>query len=88
MSGFPGRPDHPDFWLISEALIENDAQADQGTPFEDMVSRIVNPEVLAYIAAQRARRTMDPLVGPIAAWMDGFIAGARYQHKRQEKDNA
>lgn len=86
MSGFPGRPDHPDFWVISEALIEMDAQADQDAPFEDMVGWIVSPAVLAYVAFQRALRMSDPVIGPIAVWMDGFIAGARYQHKRQEKE--
>lgn len=88
MSTPPGRPDHPDFWLISEALIELDTQADQGASFEDIVGRLVDPESVLYAAVQRAIWRKNIGGGSsISLWMDGFVTGVRYQHKRQESDH-
>lgn len=90
---FPGRPDHPDFWLISQALIDTDAQADSGQTIPDIAGRIVDTESLMYAATQRAMRGLVALHGRMtlaesernkavlaATWMDAFVAGARYQH--------
>lgn len=90
---FPNRPDHPDFWLISQALIDTDAQADSGQSFPDITGRIVDVASVMYAAEQRAMRGLVSLHGRMtteesdrnkgtltALWVDAFVAGARYQH--------
>ena len=87
-SRFPDRPDHPDYWLMSQAVIDTDKVADSGDqPITDMVGRIVDTASLRYMAEQRAGRTVNAGIAPrsswialAAAWMDAFYAGTRYQH--------
>lgn len=90
---FPNRPDHPDFWLISQTLIDLDAQMDNHTsPFTDTVGRVVDPQSLMYAAQQRALRSgvQNPGVRMKveAAWMDAFMAGASYQALKQRQQRA
>ena len=80
----PGRPNHADFWLLSEVVIDMDNVAKSGkTPFEDQVGRMVDPESLIYMARQRSLRTRahSHLLEPALAslWLDGFMVGAAYQ---------
>lgn len=89
---FPDRPEHPDLWLISQALIETDAQADADQGIGDITGRIVDPASLIYMAQQRATRAVISGAAPnsmaivlTATWMDAFIAGARYQHLKASK---
>lgn len=90
---FPDRPDHPDFWLISQALIDQDAQADAGQPFTDVVERIVDRDSLIYAAEQRGLRfqagrskpSVAERVAMQAAWVDAFLAGARYQALKERR---
>jgi hypothetical protein len=86
----PGRPDHPDFWLISQAVIDTDALSDGGEDTPTVMERIVDPASLTYIAIQRSAmalrefgindRVTQMLVA--GAWGDAFLAGARFQHLR------
>lgn len=56
-ASFPGRPDHPDFWLLAQIIQDADAVADNATqPFEDQTGAVVDPESLRYMAMQRAMR--------------------------------
>lgn len=83
---FPLRPEHNDLWLMSQALIDTDAQADTGQPIDDIVGRYVDLESLAYMAEQRALRALGPgapekLSTLLAAtWMDAFLAGVQFQN--------
>lgn len=56
---FPGRPEHPDFWFMSQGVIEQDAQADAGQGFEDVVGRYVDVESVLYAAKQRVLRAQQ-----------------------------
>lgn len=57
MTGFPKRPDHPDFWLLAEVVQDADAVRDNKTqPFEDQTGAMVDLESLRYMAEQRALR--------------------------------
>lgn len=90
---FPDRPNHPDFWLISQVLIDTDAQMDNNTsPFEDTVGRVVDPKTLLYVAQQRGIRSgiQNPGVRMKleAAWMDAFMAGAQFQALKIRKAHA
>lgn len=83
----PKRPDHPDFWLISQAVIDNDAQADAKQGMDDILARTADPKSALYVAEQRAMRMAAhlPFSGPAtmavfgSLWIDGFMAGARFQ---------
>jgi hypothetical protein len=88
------RPSHPDFWLLSQALIDSDARADSGQSADDIVGLYANIEAVVYVAAQRARlalRRAGVLASPdvrmlmAATWMDAFVAGVRFQHLKQEE---
>jgi hypothetical protein len=81
---YSDRPDHPDFWLMSQAVIDLDAASDEGKPFQEVVGDI-DLESLKYMAAQRALRAAMILADPVsresqimATWLDGFMAGARF----------
>jgi hypothetical protein len=78
------RPDHPDFWLLSQALIELDAQAVSGQKTEDIIGRYLDPGSACYMALQRALRASNggargsiPQLSGI--WLDGLIAGMMVQ---------
>jgi hypothetical protein len=81
------RPKNPDFWLISQALIDNDAAADSGQPIGDMIGRYLDPESVIYAAMQRALRAapLQPGTHPklAALWVDGFVAGMHVQSLKQ-----
>ena len=81
---FPDRPNHPDFYLISQALIDTDARADAGEDLGSIVSDVVDPASLLYAADQRALR-MAPFASQAESakmksiWIDAFNAGAVYR---------
>lgn len=81
------RPEHPDLWLLSEILIDNDAQADNGTAtFEDILGRYADPASAGYMAKERGLRASDRITDPqtlaSAAWLDGFLVGMEFQARR------
>jgi hypothetical protein len=90
---FPNRPNHPDFWLMSQAIVDTDAQSETGQAAPDIMGRLVDVESLTYVAEQRALRAAprletgglvfrNPQNMSILAglWIDAFVAGARFQH--------
>ena len=89
MSEFPGRPEHPDFRLIAQAVQDLDAQADSGQPVQDILGRHIDPDSAVYMARQRAIRAMlqrakvrEGLLG--VPWLDGFLAGMIVQHLKAQ----
>lgn len=91
MTDFPDRPDHPDFWLLSEALIGQDAQVETGQSVPDVIGRYADVASLMYVAEQRALR-MVPGSGPAAealrlrftaVWLDAFVAGVQFQNLKR-----
>ena len=86
---FPGRPTHPDFWRISEVVLQQDGQAtEESLPMEEIVKETVDLESLTYFAMQRAGtmcqqmklpESLVPVIGSV--WLDAFMAGARYQQR-------
>jgi hypothetical protein len=88
---FPVRPDHPDFWLLSQAVIGQDAQAEGGQPVPDILGRIIDPASAVYMARQRALRLLgwtspDPEMQLTAAWIDGLLAGMAFRHLKAAAD--
>ena len=84
---FPGRPDHPDFWLLSQAVLDQDGQADVGQPVDDILARRIDPDSAVYMAMQRALR-IDPASQPqlAAAWIDGLLIGMAFQYLKAAQD--
>lgn len=86
---FPDRPTHPDFWRMSESVLQHDGQATEGKQsVEQIVGETVDVESLKYFATQRAGTAcqlsgLPEAMVPVLAgvWMDAFMAGARYQQR-------
>lgn len=87
----PGRPDHPDFWKLSEVVLGNDGRMEDPDPnaLIKLVEEIIDMSVMTYMAQQRAMRPLqnmgvqviepDTFALMVSIWMDGFMAGAKYQ---------
>lgn len=91
MSKYPNRPNHPDFWLISEALLDQDAQTDSGQGTQEVLGRMVDPESAAYAATERAKHALrvHPELRPYHAvlagmWLDGMMTGMQVQQKKAD----
>ena len=86
------RPNHPDFWKMSEVVVALDAEAElQG--FEAVIRPIIDVEVLFYMARQRVMRCTqiamaagNPFAAPDVTWVDAFVAGVRWAEKRKAED--
>ena len=92
---FPYRPDHPDFWLLSEAVKGNDARADAGIDLRAILATYADPASVTYMAEARIQRfgaqlslTSSTRLALQAAWLDAFTAGVRFQQlKDSTTDN-
>lgn len=92
---FPDRPDHADFWELSEVILRQDAAADNHEPLETIL-RDFDYESARYMAQQRGKRFMDLVKGGmekgetnlelvmISMWMDGFVGGLQIGRSRAE----
>lgn len=96
---FSGRPDHPDFWKLSEVILRLDGafqeveEEAREALWEEEVGRFIDPEVVGYVAFQRAVRVMGitmagevdehaaTLTPLIQCWVDAFMMGCNYQEK-------
>jgi hypothetical protein len=90
---FPDRPDHPFFWEMSLAVIDNDTVIEQGKRFEDALEALgIHRRSLAYMADQRVARFFagnpgaHPRAVSTATWVDGFSAAMRLMQNRLPKD--
>jgi hypothetical protein len=89
------RPDHPDFWRISEIILANDGRMDAASPaakeqvWKDTTSGVVDVQSVSYTATQRAIRLLGPPTpqnirqhsAVAALWIDGFITGAHFEQR-------
>jgi hypothetical protein len=86
---FPDRPTHPDFWRMSEIILQQDGDATEGgQSVEEIVKETVDMQSLSYFAMQRAGKQLqnaglpEALMPVVAAtWMDAFLAGATFQKR-------
>jgi len=94
------RPDHPDFWQMSQIIIDCDDAAEyQG--LDAAIDGYVDKKSLLYMANQRAYRALnvetekdleDPTtkhsVGILAAiWMDAFVVGAKFEKSKENRED-
>jgi hypothetical protein len=92
---FPNRPDHPNFWRLSKAVIANDDAADHGVPIETIMANlgVESPESVEYMAEQRVLRALGHnFVSPQAKamlmglWIDAFVAGVGFTQQKPDTD--
>ena len=50
---FPDRPQHPDFWRLSESALLLDGRTDSGQSVDKAMSEYVDPESALYVVQQR-----------------------------------
>ena len=81
---FPDRPQHPDFWKLSEIIVKLDHIAETEGWEAAMGTVPVDIRSMVYMARQRAAMAQD-MLSPgdekerlAILWMDAFAAGARY----------
>lgn len=86
---FPERPTHPDFWRMSEVILQHDGEATEGDQsMEEIVKDTVDLQSLTYFAMQRAGTSCQKMGLPEAlapalasVWMDAFLAGTKFQKR-------
>jgi len=86
---FPNRPDHPDFWRLSESVLKQDGKFSEGVdPFETVMAKIVDVESVIYMAEQRANFLIDRTGVPhstvlqgllMSVYLDAFTTGVGFQ---------
>lgn len=81
---FPDRPQHPDFWAMSRAVVSIDKEVDGGKTVEQVLNEArIDTDSLVYMARQRALRMAQAFPNPDAellarlasVWIDAFLAG-------------
>jgi hypothetical protein len=90
---FPDRPDHPDFWKLSEIVLGLDGAIEEAERtggsdvFHDLATEHCDLRSQLYMATQRVQRFLLEL-GPVdgamlaaSAWIDGFQVGVRFGRK-------
>lgn len=87
---FPDRPQHEDFYLLSEVVQENDRLAEQASAdvFKiagvDQASAIymIQGRLDRFLDSRGAHRTQAVLVPSMGMWLDGFAAGVAFNQRR------
>jgi hypothetical protein len=83
----PGRPDHPDFWKLSQIVLRTDGRLEADPDaFRSTVSSVIDLESLTYFARQRVMRLFPgqperSTIALMSLYMDAFIMGAEFDHE-------
>lgn len=82
--GFPNRPDHPDFWKLSNVVLWMDGACEDEGGFKRVMAEAgVDARSLVYMAHQRAMRAYNgtdqaTLMALTAVYLDAFLAGVHF----------
>lgn len=78
------RPDHPDFWSLSQIVMSLDGLVADGPSPVSVFGELfgIDLDSLLYVAANRARFAGDT---PALALLDGFAIGVLWERQRQEQ---
>lgn len=93
---FPDRPDHPDFWKLSEIVLQLDGRSnDEAFSVEGTASEVVDLESLTYMAIQRIAQLHDALEETghrthpsslmTTCWFEGVIVGVMLERRRNSQ---
>lgn len=86
---FPTRPQHDDFWMMSDIVIKLDRDIHtqhKGIPevFDDDLD--IDVYSAEYMAVQRGMRAIDVTEAPMTlstlSWLDGFTVGVLFARKK------
>lgn len=81
----PNRPDHPDFWHLSEIVLEHDATSAETGGIEAVLAECIDTDSVGYMAVQRAVRAAtsgEPTLLKLGAcFIDGFALGVKFQQR-------
>jgi hypothetical protein len=93
---FPfNRPDHPDFWWLSELVIQIDGESRSAQHLKNITAEIIDPTSLEFVAFQRAMRALrietrgqvdkhlPELTRLAGMYYEAFILGARFVANRK-----
>ena len=88
------RPNHPDFWRISEIILANDGAIEQApdkeTVWKERTSSVVDIDSVTYMATQRALLAFGPpgtklsvaqQATAAALVIDAFVAGVMFAER-------
>jgi len=94
---YPDRPNHQDFWKLSDCLIYNGQRSETETLPEILN---IDDKSLNYVATQRGTRAAqfynllfvgtnskvnrDVVFSHTAAWLDGFATGREFEKRRND----
>lgn len=91
------RPDHPDFWALSDLMLQLDGQAEEGNRDAGQIAgEIIDERSLSYLALQRVMRaealtgerfTMRAQITAAALYLEAFVMGARFAQRPPAKPN-
>ena len=91
-----GRPPyHPDFDILSGAVMQSDALSESGVmTVVDLVKEVADPETAAHFAVQRSAKAARELgitderavTAMAGAWLDGMVAGYRLRQAHEQKE--
>lgn len=91
---FPGRPNHPDFRLLVDVVLEHDGKTeDPNFDMRSFLAEYIDPESLEHMATQRGMRfvanagknpAMNAQVVAMlgAMFLSAFTIGCEYQKRR------
>lgn len=93
------RPDHPDFWKLTEIVVQFDRDTkNDHEEYERILASAVDPKTLAYVATQRAMRvvgvtgvtTLSQITRQrtdierlASVYVEGFLLGYRYRERHR-----
>lgn len=91
---FPDRPDHPDFWRLSDVVLQQDGAlqeaVDKDAEYDRIIAEHVDLDSVMYLAQQRAQRVLleqgfglnpDAVAMVSAAYLTGVVAGIAFEKK-------
>ena len=91
-----GRPPyHPDFDILSGAVMQSDALSESGVmTVVDLVKEVADPETAMHFAVQRGAmvarltgvRDIKAATAMAGAWLDGMVAGYRLRQAHEQKE--
>lgn len=85
---FPNRPNHPDFWALSNIIIQNDNLAELSPlQVEQIIGEVIDINSLVYLASQRITRTkgQEATALQVAYFTDAFLIGYKFALSRIER---
>jgi hypothetical protein len=90
---FPNRPNHPDFWRLSDVTLRLDGAAGNGRDLSTAADGLVDLDSLVYMAEQRCAILIRAFGLPtsvhmplVTAYVTSFITGIEFEKEGGHRD--